>query len=211
MLNYTNHILAVVHLQILWLIRIPIKSKMCLGLLHFITSYHCWWCWRSIAALVETCSISTEEAGGPWGPRQEADSGMLSSVKTEKAIKNISDHKWAHRHTGGELKHIVGSEDTDLFVRTAAVKRSKNKKKKRKKKTGPLKKRLHKRCSKNVQHSARVQWGSHFLKHFTTSDQWHHSRAGWAAPLLHKEQQSGSAVGLRPRAPTHSPRTQESM
>lgn len=47
---------------------------------------------------------------------------------------------------------------------------------------------------KNTQDSAWVQWGSHFLKYFTTGNQWHHSREGWAA-LPHKEQQTG--VGLQ--------------
>lgn len=34
-------------------------------------------------------------------------------------------------------------------------------------------------CTRNVQCSAGLQWGSHFVKNFTrTSNQWHHHRAG---------------------------------
>lgn len=32
-----------------------------------------------------------------------------------KSNKNISDHKWAHRHIGGELKHIVGYK-TQIYL-----------------------------------------------------------------------------------------------
>lgn len=172
---------------------VPIKVKMCPGLL--LDSHRCLWCWRSIAALVETCSISSEEAGVLWGPQQGADSVMLSSVKTEKAITaSVSDnnHKQAHQHSGGELldpRQRFVSQGSVIIKTTAGVKEIRDQSK-------PLKIRLHERCSRNVQHSARVQWGSHFLKYFTTSNQWHHSGAGWAATLPHKEQQTASALQL---------------
>lgn len=136
----------------------------------FFDSYHCWWCWHSIAGLVETCSISTEEAGGLWGPQQGADSETMSSVKTDKAIitsVSVNTHKRAQQHTGGEFKHCK-IKDKNVFLRGLSWDKR-------------IKLNLLEMQSQCAALSSRVQWGSHFLKYFTTSNQWHHSRAGWTA------------------------------
>ncbi len=83
---------------------------------------------------------------------------MLSSVKTEKATTALASgntHKQAHQHNGGEFKHCVRSkikisQGSVITKITAGDKEVRDKSK-------PLKIRLHERCSRNVQHSARVQ------------------------------------------------------